>query len=446
MNFKFPKDFAWGTATASYQIEGATREDGRGLSTWDVFCDEPGRIDNGDSGAIACDHYHRWSEDIALMKELNLNSYRFSLSWPRILPDGDGKPNAAGLDFYNRIIDALLEVGITPYITLFHWDLPYSLQQRYGGWRSRETVDRFTDYSALCGKEFGDRVKNWFTINEISCFTHMAHADDRFAPGGKLAIKEVNQTIHHALLAHGRATQELRGIVPDAHVGLVENLVACWPLYEEKRHIEAARTAFRDYNCQRLFPQITASYDTEAYQRIYGDLPDIQEGDMDIIASQVDFLAYNYYFAYPIIPADNDIGYRIIPYPKGYPQTDMGWNISPRGLYWTLSFSKHFFPDHPIYITENGQAAQDSEDRNGEVWDIDRLEYYRTHLEMASRAIGDGVNLKGYFAWSLMDNFEWASGYSKRFGLVRVNYRTQKRTIKASGRFYADVIKEGRVL
>lgn len=446
MKFTFPTDFIWGAATASYQIEGAVNEDGRGLSTWDVFCDEPGRIKDGESGAVACDHYHRWEDDIALMKELNLLAYRFSLAWPRILPEGDGAPKAAGIDFYNRLIDGLLEVGIEPWITLFHWDLPYSLQQRFGGWRSRETVDRFADYAALCGKKFGDRVKNWFTMNEITCFTHLAHADDHFAPGGKLSNKEVNQTIHHALVAHGRAVRALRETVTGPRIGLVENLRAIWPLYEDAEHVEAARAAFKDLNAQRLFPHLTGRYDENAFRQEYGELPDVNDGDMEVISSPVDLIAYNYYFSQPVIPADGEKSFRILPYPKDYPQTDMGWDISPRGLYWTLRFSQSYFPDKPIYITENGQAAQDTEERDGSVWDIGRLEYYRAHLEMAARAISDGVNLRGYFAWSLMDNFEWAAGYSKRFGLTRVNYRTQQRTVKASGRFYADVIKANRVL
>ncbi len=446
MNFTFPDNFTWGAATAAYQIEGAVHEDGRGLSTWDVFCDETGRIDNGDSGEIACDHYHRWQEDISLMNELNLTAYRFSLAWSRILPEGDGKLNEKGIDFYNRLIDSLLDRGIEPWITLFHWDLPYSLQQRFGGWRSRETIERFADYAELCGKKFGDRVKNWFTINEIACFTQLAHGDDIFAPGGKLPVKEVNQTIHHALLGHGRGTGTLRETVSDARIGLVENLKAVWPLYEEPAHIDAARKAFKDVNSQRLFPHLTGRYDEIAYVNEYGELPDIQDGDMEIISSPVDMVAYNYYFSFPVVSDIGDSGYRLLSYPEGYPRTDMGWDISPRGLYWTLRFSQSYFPDKPVYITENGQAARDKVERDGSIWDIDRLEYYRTHLEMASRAISDGVHLRGYFAWSLMDNFEWASGNSKRFGLVRVNYRTQERSIKASGRFYADTIKANRVL
>lgn len=446
MTFEFPENFTWGAATASYQIEGASNEGGRGPSTWDTFCEEPGRVINGDSGAVACDHYHRWQDDIGLMKELNLQAYRFSLAWPRILPEGDGKPNAEGIAFYDRLIDGLLESGIDPWVTLFHWDLPQSLQDRFGGWRSRETVDRFADYATLVAGKFGDRVKNWFTINEIICFTSVAHDKDEFAPGGLLPKKETNQTVHHALLGHGKALQAIKSVHPEARVGLVENLSPVWPLYEKEEHIEAARKAFYDRNVQRLFPALTGRYDEEAYIRAFGDMPDVQDGDMEIIGTKADLIAYNYYSGAPVVAADNVSGYEEVRLPSGYPRTDMGWGITPRGLYWTLRFSADYFPGMDTYVAENGQAAADREERDGSVMDLDRLEYYRSHLEMCSRANSDGANLKGYFAWSLMDNFEWAHGYSKRFGLVRVNYRSQERTIKASGRYYADVIKANRVL
>lgn len=446
MDFEFPEGFLWGAATASYQIEGAINENARGRSTWDVFCDEPGRITNGDSGDTACDHYHRWPEDIELMKELNLAAYRFSLAWPRIIPDGEGAPSESGLAFYDRLVDSLLEAGIEPWITLFHWDLPYTLQERYKGWQSRETPRRFADYAALCGRRLGDRVKNWFTINEIRCFTESAHGSDRMAPGGILPRPQVNQTIHHAMLGHGLALRRLRDTVKDARIGLVENLTPVWPIYTRDDHIQAARSAFREMNAQILFPVLTGSYDAEVYERNFGAMPRIAEDDMEIIASPTDFIAYNYYFGEAVTAADNERGFEIVKMPDDFPKTDMGWNITPRGLYWTLIFSSDFFRPLPVYITENGQAAADTEERDGSVRDTGRLEYYRRHLEMASRAISDGADLRGYFAWSLLDNFEWAMGYSKRFGLARVNYRTQKRTIKLSGRYYADVIQANRVL
>lgn len=446
MKLGFPDNFVWGAATASYQIEGAVDEDGRGKSTWDIFCDKPGRVVNGDSGQVACDHYHRWGEDIEIMKELNLKAYRFSLSWPRIQPEGDGALNTKGIDFYDRLIDGLLDAGITPWITLFHWDLPNSLDERFNGWQSRETVKRFADYAAICGEKFGDRVKNWFTINEIACFTYLAHSEAVFAPGRRLPLDEVIQTVHHAMVSHGLAVRSLRATVPGAEIGLVENLKAVWPIYEHPDHIEATKRAFKEFNSQRLFPIMTGSYDEPAYRRHHKGFPCVEQGDMEIIAEPTDFIGYNYYFSDPIAAADNDAGFEIIDYPSGHPKTDMEWEISPRGLYWSLVLSQSYFPNKPIYVTENGQAAQDVERSDGQIMDLDRVEYYRTHLEMCSRAIDDGANLKGYFAWSLLDNFEWSSGYSKRFGLVRVNYRTQKRSIKTSGRFYSDVIKANRVL
>ena len=446
MKFTFPENFVWGVSTAAYQIEGAVNEDGRGLSVWDTFCDEPGRIDNGDSGQRACGHYYRWREDIDLIKSLNLKAYRFSIAWPRIFPDGDGRANDKGLEFYDRLIDGLLEVGIEPWPTLFHWDLPASLQQRYKGWQSRETAEKFADYASLCGAQFGDRVKNWFTINEISCFTYLAYGQDIFAPGGKLTGREINQTVHNALLGHGLSVGAIRASVSSARIGLVENLRAVWPIYEKPEHIEAARKAFKQFNAQILFPSITGRYDEKLFQNENGELPDVQAGDMEIIAAPTDFIGYNYYFSDPIAAASDGRGFRVIKYPESYPRTDMDWGISPRGLYWSLIFSQECFPNKPIYVTENGQAAKDKEERDAAVWDLDRMEYYRTHLEMISRAISSGADVRGYFAWSLMDNFEWASGYSKRFGLFRVNYRTGERSIKTSGHFFADVCKANRVL
>ncbi|MBN1499685.1 MAG: beta-glucosidase [Spirochaetes bacterium] len=443
--FKFPKNFIWGAATASYQIEGATDEGGRGRSVWDTFCERPGKITNGDSGEGSCDHYNLWKEDISLMKKLGLQSYRFSIAWPRIFPDGDGNPNQAGINFYNNLIDGLIEAGITPAVTLFHWDLPQNLQNIYGGWKSSKLSRIFADYARFCARTFGDRVTKWFTINEIICFTAVAHDDDRHAPGGYEDISVSNQTMHNALLAHGLAMQAIREECPDAEIGLVENLQTPWPVIDTEENHIAVHKAFYDMNQSILFPVMTGKYDKEAYIRERKVLPGFTEEEMKIISSPMDMIGYNIYTGPAVRAADNERGWERLEDPDNFPRTDMGWTITPQCIYWAVMNTKNHFGNIPVYITENGMAANDKTRTNGEVWDIDRLEYFRSHLEMCARAIMDGGNLKGYYAWSLMDNFEWAHGYSKRFGLIKVNYRTKERKIKLSGEFFADVIKNNGV-
>ena len=442
----FPPHFTWGAATASYQIEGGAQEGGRKKSTWDAFCQEEGKVFNGDSGAVACDHFHRWREDISLMKELNLGAYRFSLAWPRILPDGDGAINEEGLDFYDQLVDALLEAGITPWATLFHWDLPQALQQRYGGWAHSQCAQDFAHYAQVCAARLGDRVKNWFTINEIICFTTLAHQEGRHAPGNILSPVESNATVRNALLGHGQALRALKEEVPGVKVGLVENLEAVWPLYASDDHIAAGKKAFHDLNQQRLYPALKGQFNQEVYERHFGPCPPISENDLALMSPDCDFIAYNYYTARPVVAADNEQGWQEVPFPKDFPRTNMGWPITPEGLYWSLRYSGEEFPHLPIYVTENGCAAEDEPNESGYVADAGRVQYYRSHLDACLRAQEDGAPLKGYFAWSLMDNFEWSEGYSKRFGLTRVNYETQQRTIKASGRFYAECIRKGHIV
>lgn len=437
----FPNDFLWGAATASYQIEGAVQREGRGESTWDQFSKRPGKISENHSGALACDHYHRWQQDLDLMVDLGLKGYRFSTAWPRIFPEGQGKPNAKGMDFYSKLVDGLLERGIEPTLTLFHWDLPQSLQDKYGGWKSKEVSKLFADYAQYCGEKLGDRVKTWFTINEISCFTILAHDMDYHAPGGYEERSVTNQTIHNALLGHGLAMEKLRQTVPGAKVGLAENLELSWPVLETEEHIEASRHFYRANNPHILFPLMTGKYDEELYQKKRGPLPDFTPEEMKIISSPMDFLGFNIYHG-QAVRADDKKDFVVIPPPSTYPTTEMGWPVSPKAMYWGLIHTKEYFPNLPILITENGMAAKDKEEEDGSIWDIDRMEYFRNHLEMCHRAISRGVDLRGYFAWSLMDNFEWAYGYTKRFGMVRVNYETQERRIKLSGEFYKKVIKD----
>jgi len=446
MSFEFPKDFIFGTATAAYQVEGGVNEDGRGLSTWDVFSRLPGRVWNNDNGDIACDQYHLYKEDVKLMKELNLDAYRFSIAWPRVFPEGKGKPNPKGLDYYERLIDELLKNNIKPFVTLFHWDLPQKLQDEYGGWKSKEVSKIFADYCEYVVGKLKDRVEFWSTINEIGCFTVLAHKFDKHAPGGIEPDKVVNQTVHNALLGHGLALKVIKSIAPKAKVGLVENLAMCYPVYEEEQHIQAAKKAFYDRNQQILFPAMTGKYSEKFLKSAGNNAPEFNDEEMKLIGGKMDYIGYNMYFGYPVRYAENEDGYEYLPIPEFFPKTYMGWVITPKALYASLFYSKEFFGDIPIYITENGMAAKDVETKNGEVLDIDRLEYLRMHLTEVARAIKDGINVKGYFVWSLLDNFEWSYGYDKRFGIVRVNYSNQKRTIKLSGEFYRDVIKYRKVL
>lgn len=444
--YKFPTDFIWGSATASYQVEGAYNEDERGLSTWDTFSHQPGRVEQGHNGNEACDHYHRTKEDIALMKELGLKHYRFSIAWPRIMPDGEGEVNQKGLDFYSTLVDDLLSAGIEPLVTLFHWDLPQALQDKYGGWKSKEVSQLFAAYADVVTKALGDRVKRWTTINEIMCFTVLAHKEDRHAPGGKEPAAVVNQTVHNALLAHGLAMEVIRKNVPQAQVGLVENLLSPWPLMTEEVHINAAKQAWREMNSLILFPLMTGKYDKEIYERQFGPLPEFSEEEMKIISAPMDYIGYNFYFGNPVRYADNKKGYELVKLPKAHPRTDMDWEICPEALYWTLKYSKEFFGDIPVFITENGMAAPDQLEEDGSIQDIDRISYLRSHIKSCHRAIEAGVNLKGYYLWSLMDNFEWAYGYTKRFGIIHVDYETQKRIIKESGKYYSRVMANNRVL
>lgn len=446
-SFSFPKDFLWGASTASYQVEGAFNEDGRGLSVWDKFARRPGKTLNNDNGDRACDHYHLYKEDVALMKELGLNAYRFSIAWPRIFPEGEGKVNLKGIDFYSKLVDELLKAGIEPFATLYHWDMPQVLEDKYGGWRNKEVSKIFADYSALMADKLSDRIKFWSTMNEIFCFTTLAHAFDVHAPGKIESSKVINQTVHNALLGHGLAVSAIRASANNkVSVGIVEVPAHTLPVYDSKEHIAAASKAWSDKNQQILFPLMTGTYSRGFSNRAGKDMADFTEEEMKLISQKLDFIGYNFYYGDPVRASDNEAGYEIIPITKSYPKSEMNWGITPKALYYTLKHSRDYFPDVPMFISENGIACDDNETDEGEILDIDRLEYLRTHLEMCSGAIKDGMNLKGYFLWSLMDNFEWAWGFTKRFGIVRVNYANMARTVKLSGKYYSSVIKAGRVL
>ena len=452
----FGKDFLFGAATASYQIEGATNEDSRGISVWDTFAQTPGKVLNNDDGLRACNHYHLYKDDVAMIKELGIDAYRFSIAWPRIMPSGEGNINPKGVEFYDRLIDELLAKGIQPWITLFHWDLPQALQDKYGGWLSKEVSKRFAEYTAIVVNRYSDRVKYWFTINEIRCFTTIAHRLGVHAPGNILPEQQTNQTVHNALLGHGLAVQAIRNNSKQtAIIGLVDNLDTYWPAIDTPENIEAARQAWLDANDHILLPVLTGRYSDRYLQLLGKDAPEFNDAEMKTIATPCDFIGYNYYFGTDVRSASNSTiqvhgkdlinpGYEYLNISPDYPRTDMNWAISPKALYYALKFTQEKFPNLPIYITENGMAAADKEEMNGEVIDLSRIEYLRSHFEMLSRAKAEGVNLKGYFIWSLMDNYEWSYGYTKRFGIYRVNYTTYERKLKYSGEYYKYIMQDSR--
>ncbi|MER5949597.1 GH1 family beta-glucosidase [Streptomyces sp. NPDC001904] len=435
----FPNDFLWGTATAAYQIEGAVAEDGRAPSIWDTFSHTPGKVDNGDTGDVACDHYHRWREDFDLLKRLGANAYRFSVAWPRIVPGGDGPVNAKGLDFYDRLTDALLADGITPMVTLYHWDLPQALQDR-GGWPARETALAFGEYASVVAERLGDRVKHWTPLNEPLCSAWIGHLEGRMAPG----LADLNAAVpasYHLLLGHGLATQAIRAAVPDAEVGIVLNLAQVEPATDRPEDIAAARRMDGHSNRWWLDPVHGRGFPEDMLE-VYGvELPE-QPGDLDTIAAPLDWLGLNYYF--PSAIADHPAG----PAPfadsvrrLGVPRTGMDWEVDADGIETLLLRLTSEYGARKLYITENGSAYPDVVRPDGTVDDPEREQYLVDHVAACARAVRKGAPLAGYFAWSLLDNFEWAYGYDKRFGLVHVDYQTQVRTIKGSGHRYADIVR-----
>lgn len=447
--YTFPPDFLFAAATASFQVEGAATKDGRGPSVWDVFSKKPGRVFANHNGDRACDQYHLYEEDIKLMQWLGLGAYRFSFSWSRIMPSGEGSINSQGVDYYDRLVDSLLKAGIQPWATLFHWDLPQGLEDKYGGWRSVETAKRFADYCGFVSEHFSDRIQHFFTINEFICFTDMGYHTGRFAPGLKLGIKERNQIRHNALYAHGLGARALRAKAKqDIIVGIVENPAVAVPLYETEEHINAARTAFREHNAQFVTAVMEGAYTDGYLQREGANAPVFTDEEMKVIGTPLDFLGLNIYAPmYVRASVDGSKPYQILPTPKGYPKLDTDWlYIGPQISYWAPRFAQELWNPDAIYITENGCACRDEQTTDGEILDTDRIMYLRNHFLNASRAVSEGIRLKGYFVWSLLDNFEWADGYSKRFGINYVNYETMERTPKLSAHYYKDVIAARRVL
>jgi beta-glucosidase len=432
-------EFVWGAATSAYQIEGAVAEDGRAPSIWDTFCQVPGAIDNGDTGEVACDHYHRWPEDIALMRRLGLDAYRFSIAWPRVAPDGI-TVNEAGLDFYDRLVDGLLEAGIRPFATLYHWDLPQALQDR-GGWPARETAFAFADFAAVIADRLGDRVTDWFTVNEPLCSAWIGYLEGRMAPG----ITDIALAVpaaHHLLLGHGLATAALRDrAAAPARVGAVLNLSPCEPFADDERDRAAAWRADGHTNRWWLDPLHGRGYPADMLE-VYGVEPPVRAGDLEAIAAPMDHLGLNYYFRQVVTDEpDGPIPHaRMVAMPEDR-QTAMGWEVHPDGLEELLLRLTNEYQASRIYVTESGSAWPDEVLPDGQIEDKERTIYLEDHLAAGLRATRGGAPLAGYFAWSLLDNFEWAYGYAKRFGLVHVDYPTQRRTSKASGHRYAEIIR-----
>jgi beta-glucosidase len=442
---QFPKDFLWGTATAAYQIEGAAAKDGRGPSIWDTFSHTPGKTLNGDTGDVACDHYHRFRDDIALMKDLGISTYRFSASWSRILPAGRGQINEVGLDFYKELVDELLKAGITPYCTLYHWDLPQALHDQ-GGWLNRETSAAFAEYAGIISATLGDRIKHWMTFNEPLCIAYVSHAWGEHAPGHRdLSYREANRVIHHVYLAHGLAIPILRANSQDCQVGIVLNLAPAHPASDSDADKAAAQRVDAQLNRWFADPIFKGTYPDDRLAMLADFAkPPIQPSDMSIISTPIDFLGINYYFRVVVVDdsqaADPTIKARFIK-PEGE-YTAMDWEVHPDGLRELIvRFHREYGPK-AIYVTENGCAYPDTVDAEGQVIDPKRVAYLQGHFRAAGQALAEGAPLKGYFVWSMMDNFEWAYGYDRRFGLVHIDYASQKRTPKESFRFYQKVIAE----
>src|SRR3954447_20240039 len=438
-----PPTFQWGVATSAYQIEGAASEDGRTPSIWDTFCRKPGAVHNGDHGDVACDHYHRMPQDVALIKSLGVDAYRFSVSWPRVQPGGRGPANPAGLAFYDRLVDELLANGIDPWVTLYHWDLPQELEDA-GGWPVRDTAQRFADYADLVADALGDRVRYWTTLNEPWCSSFLGYASGAHAPGRHEHDAAV-AAVHHLLLGHGLGVQALRARGAE-QVGITLNLAPMTPVDDHPAVADAVRRA--DGWQKRIFlaPLLRGAYPDDVRADLAGvtDFSFEKDGDAATIAAPLDLLGVNYYQTQVVstspMPGTNLAALG----PSETPLTAMGWGVDPEGLGDLLRRLQRDYGDLPLYLTENGSAYEDEVLPDGSIHDAERTSYLAALLASAQQAIADGVPLKGYFVWSLMDNFEWAHGYSKRFGVVHVDYATQQRRIKDSGRWYADFLRAHR--
>lgn len=441
----FCKDFIWGAATASYQIEGAYDQDGKGVSIWDSFCRRPGKILNQDSGDAACDHYTRMEEDVKMMKELGLKAYRFSISWTRILPDGTGEVNEKGIAFYRRLVKLLKENGITPYCTLFHWDYPDTLNRK-GAWMNPESPDWFAEYVRVIADYLGDELKYFFTINEPQVVVGQGYVDGVVAPGYQVSVQDGLMMIHNLLLSHGKAVKILRERIPDCKVGIAQTGDSFYPFSDRSEDIEAARIANFSSKKNWTFdiawwndPIFLGKYPEDGCKRFAQFLPDIKEGDMEIIHQPVDFLGKNIYHSTPV-RSDGNGGYIVCKEKPGFARTAINWPVTPECLYWVPKYLYERY-QIPIIITENGMSGIEWISLDGKVHDPARIDFMARYLKNLKRAAGEDVDIRGYFAWSLMDNFEWAFGYNERFGIVYVDYETQIRYPKDSAYWYRDVIR-----
>lgn len=441
----YPPGFLWGCATAAYQVEGAVHEDGRKPTVWDVFAHTPGKIYHNENGDVADDSYHLYKEDVRLLHDLGAKTYRFSIAWARIFPDGTGQPNPKGLDYYQRVVDELLAHNITPYVTLFHWDLPAALP---GGWQSRDTSKAFADYAGYVAKHLSDRVHHFMTTNEFVCFTDLGYRTGHFAPGLKLPAREANQVRHHGILAHGLGVQAIRAQARGpVQVGLAENATVCVPVIENAEQIEAARRATRNENAPFLTTLMEGRY-IESYLRREGrNAPRVEPGDMEAIGSKLDFVGLNIYTPTYVRADSSPQGYAILPRPASSPRMASDWlYIGPECIYWGVRNVCDLWHPPAVYITENGCSSDDVVNADGLIEDTDRIMYLRNHLSQLHRATQEGYPVKGYFLWSLLDNFEWDDGYSKRFGIHYVVFKTEKRIPKMSAAWYREVIARNTVM
>ena len=445
----FPPDFLWGAATSAYQIEGAIHEDGRGPSIWDQFTHLKGKIIDQSTADVANDHYHRYKEDVQLIKELGAKAYRFSIAWPRVFPEGTGTPNPKGLDFYQRLLDELLANGIEPFATLYHWDLPQALQDRYGGWRSRDTSKAFADYAGYVAERISDRVKHIFTINECARLVYAGFGVGIDAPGLTLPQKEINQVRHHVALGHGLAVQAIRAHARSGtKVGPAENIEICIPAIETPANIRAAEIATRELNAGYLTAILEGKY-TDGFLTYAGaNAPKFTAEDLAAISSPIDFVGLNVYMPNQyVVAGENGNDFALLPFAATYPHMDSSWlRIGPEAMYWAPRHVAKLWNVKSIYITENGTSAADQVSADGKVYDVDRIMYLRNYLTHLNRATSEGMPVNGYFVWSLMDNFEWSDGFEKRFGLYHVDFRTQRRTPKLSASFYREVIQRNAVM